>query len=108
MPGNRHIALQLSALPLLIILDLHFCCANPFQSIYTLPRAPDYFLSESEHCASMTSLKGVTYNGVPIVWQQCYLPLYLNPYTVSTGSVEDHVVSKVFSTLAALPCLAAG
>ena len=28
---------------------------------------------------------------------------YINPYTVSTSGVEDHVVSKVFSTLVALP-----
>ena len=56
--GDQCIALQ-GALPFLIVLDPHSHCANPSQSIYTSFRAPDYFLSKSRHCVSMTSLEGV-------------------------------------------------
>ena len=78
--GDQCIALP-GALPHQIILDPCFCCANPFQSIYTSMRAQDHFLSKSGHHASMTSLEGVAmmyplcsskatfhYTQIPIWW----------------------------------------
>ena len=47
----------------------------------------------------MTSLEGVSH-----LFGSRATFHYINPYMMSTSGVEDHVVSKVFSTLVALPC----